>query len=186
MIDLTWTMWFKSNIIQTINNVCKLCYRIQICLRFLELVVYSQGFVKQKVYDPSTDMVQLKMPPISQQQAKQRSGRAGRIEHGKCYRMYTRHAIDHHFCSVWQFDAITPWRQISAHYRFLVNHSVCVKMLKYQNHTVLYYFNMYDYRQIFILLDFGFRNYPVVALWSGAATYIMLPKLLNKARKVTS
>eukprot|EP00796_Vickermania_ingenoplastis_P005219 gene5220-3737_t len=51
--------------------------------------VIDSGFCKQSIFDPRTGMEELKVVPISQAQAKQRSGRAGRIGPGKCYRMYT-------------------------------------------------------------------------------------------------
>ncbi|CAK9300122.1 unnamed protein product [Gordionus sp. m RMFG-2023] len=54
--------------------------------------VVDPGFVKQKVYNPKTGMDSLVVVPISQAQAKQRSGRAGRTGPGKCYRLYTERA----------------------------------------------------------------------------------------------
>ncbi|CAH1788112.1 unnamed protein product [Owenia fusiformis] len=54
--------------------------------------VVDPGFVKQKVYNSKTGMDQLIVTPISQAQAKQRSGRAGRTGPGKCYRLYTERA----------------------------------------------------------------------------------------------
>ncbi|KAF5221139.1 hypothetical protein ECC02_005851 [Trypanosoma cruzi] len=51
--------------------------------------VVDSGFCKQNVFDPKTGMEQLKIVPISQAQAQQRAGRAGRIGPGKCFRMYT-------------------------------------------------------------------------------------------------
>ncbi|XP_014680531.1 PREDICTED: ATP-dependent RNA helicase DHX8-like [Priapulus caudatus] len=54
--------------------------------------VVDPGFVKQKVYNSKTGMDALVVTPISQAQAKQRSGRAGRTGPGKCYRLYTERA----------------------------------------------------------------------------------------------
>ncbi|KAK3591983.1 hypothetical protein CHS0354_031490 [Potamilus streckersoni] len=54
--------------------------------------VVDPGFVKQKVYNSKTGMDQLIVTPISQAQAKQRTGRAGRTGPGKCYRLYTERA----------------------------------------------------------------------------------------------
>lgn len=51
--------------------------------------VIDSGYCKQSIFDAKKDMEQLKIIPISQAQAKQRAGRAGRIGPGKCYRMYT-------------------------------------------------------------------------------------------------
>ncbi|XP_034716286.1 ATP-dependent RNA helicase DHX8 isoform X4 [Etheostoma cragini] len=54
--------------------------------------VVDPGFVKQIVYNSKTGIDQLVVTPISQAQAKQRSGRAGRTGPGKCYRLYTERA----------------------------------------------------------------------------------------------
>ncbi|XP_017486973.1 PREDICTED: ATP-dependent RNA helicase DHX8-like isoform X1 [Rhagoletis zephyria] len=54
--------------------------------------VVDPGFVKQNVYNPKTGMDSLVVTPISQAQAKQRAGRAGRTGPGKCYRLYTERA----------------------------------------------------------------------------------------------
>ena len=48
--------------------------------------VVDPGFVKQKVYNSKSGLDALVVTPISQAQAKQRSGRAGRTGPGKCYR----------------------------------------------------------------------------------------------------
>jgi len=50
--------------------------------------VVDPGFVKQKVYNSKSGMDALVVTPISQQQAQQRSGRAGRTGPGTCYRLY--------------------------------------------------------------------------------------------------
>ena len=49
--------------------------------------VVDPGFVKQKVYNSKTGMDALVVTPISQAQAKQRAGRAGRTGPGKTYRL---------------------------------------------------------------------------------------------------
>ena len=54
--------------------------------------VVDPGFVKQKVFNAKTGMDSLVVTPISQAQAKQRAGRAGRTGPGKCYRLYTERA----------------------------------------------------------------------------------------------
>uniref|UniRef100_A0A1I7VSS0 RNA helicase n=3 Tax=Loa loa TaxID=7209 RepID=A0A1I7VSS0_LOALO len=54
--------------------------------------VVDPGFVKQKIYNPKSGMDSLVVTPISQAQAKQRAGRAGRTGPGKCYRLYTERA----------------------------------------------------------------------------------------------
>ncbi|KAJ2731610.1 DEAH-box ATP-dependent RNA helicase prp22 [Coemansia sp. BCRC 34962] len=55
--------------------------------------VIDPGFVKQNTYDSKSGLDQLIVTPISQAQAKQRSGRAGRTGPGKCYRLYTESAF---------------------------------------------------------------------------------------------
>lgn len=52
--------------------------------------VVDPGFVKQKVYNSKSGMDALVVTPISQAQANQRSGRAGRTGPGKCYRCVAR------------------------------------------------------------------------------------------------
>jgi len=53
--------------------------------------VVNPGFLKQNVYDPRLGMDSLVMIPISQAQAHQRAGRAGRTGPGKCYHLYRDH-----------------------------------------------------------------------------------------------
>ncbi|KAL8678968.1 MAG: hypothetical protein Q9186_004737 [Xanthomendoza sp. 1 TL-2023] len=55
--------------------------------------VIDPGFVKQNAYDPKLAMDSLVVTPISQAQAKQRAGRAGRTGPGKCFRLYTEAAF---------------------------------------------------------------------------------------------
>ena len=47
-------------------------------------------FVKQKTYNPKTNMDSLITVPISKVQAIQRKGRAGRTQDGKCLRLYSQ------------------------------------------------------------------------------------------------
>jgi ATP-dependent RNA helicase DHX8/PRP22 len=54
--------------------------------------VIDPGFVKQNAYDPKLGMDSLVVTPISQAQANQRAGRAGRTGPGKCFRLYTEAA----------------------------------------------------------------------------------------------
>lgn len=56
--------------------------------------VIDPGFVKINAYDPKLGMDSLVVSPISQAQANQRSGRAGRTGPGKCYRLYTEKAYE--------------------------------------------------------------------------------------------
>jgi ATP-dependent RNA helicase DHX8/PRP22 len=55
--------------------------------------VVDPGFVKQSSYDGKLGMDRLQITPISQAQARQRSGRAGRTGPGKCFRLYTEAAF---------------------------------------------------------------------------------------------
>jgi ATP-dependent RNA helicase DHX8/PRP22 len=54
--------------------------------------VVDPGFVKQSAYDARLGMDRLQVTPISQAQARQRAGRAGRTGPGKCFRLYTEAA----------------------------------------------------------------------------------------------
>jgi pre-mRNA-splicing factor ATP-dependent RNA helicase DHX38/PRP16 len=51
--------------------------------------VIDAGYCKLKVYNPRIGMDALQMTPISQANANQRGGRAGRTGPGFCYRLYT-------------------------------------------------------------------------------------------------
>ncbi|KAI8904421.1 pre-mRNA-splicing factor ATP-dependent RNA helicase PRP16-like protein [Gorgonomyces haynaldii] len=54
--------------------------------------VIDTGFNKLKVYNPRIGMDSLQITPVSQANANQRSGRAGRTGPGHCYRLYTESA----------------------------------------------------------------------------------------------
>ncbi|KAE9570681.1 Pre-mRNA-splicing factor ATP-dependent RNA helicase-like protein cdc28 [Colletotrichum fructicola] len=54
--------------------------------------VIDPGFVKENVYNPATGMENLVVTPCSRASANQRSGRAGRVGPGKCFRLYTKFA----------------------------------------------------------------------------------------------
>mmetsp|Transcript_59581 Transcript_59581/g.172565 ORF Transcript_59581/g.172565 Transcript_59581/m.172565 type:complete len:1152 (+) Transcript_59581:228-3683(+) len=51
--------------------------------------VVDPGMAKMKTYNAKTGMDSLLITPISQANARQRAGRAGRTGPGKCYRLYT-------------------------------------------------------------------------------------------------
>ena len=51
--------------------------------------VIDTGFCKLKVYNPKIGMDALQITPISQANANQRAGRAGRTGPGQCYRLYS-------------------------------------------------------------------------------------------------
>ncbi|KAJ3080007.1 DEAH-box RNA helicase prp16 [Quaeritorhiza haematococci] len=53
------------------------------------MYVVDTGYAKLKVYNPKIGMDALQITPISQAQANQRSGRAGRTGAGTAYRLYT-------------------------------------------------------------------------------------------------
>ncbi|CCU81826.1 unnamed protein product [Blumeria hordei] len=55
--------------------------------------VIDPGFVKENVYNPATGMSKLVAVPCSRASANQRSGRAGRVGPGKCFRLYTKWAF---------------------------------------------------------------------------------------------
>ncbi|KAG5670397.1 hypothetical protein PVAND_000665 [Polypedilum vanderplanki] len=71
---------FATNIAETSMTIDGIVY------------VVDPGFVKQKIYDAKTGIESLMIIPISKASADQRSGRAGRISPGKCYRIYTEQA----------------------------------------------------------------------------------------------
>jgi len=55
--------------------------------------VIDTGLCKLKVYNPKIGMDALQITPISQANANQRAGRAGRTGPGTCFRLYTDHAF---------------------------------------------------------------------------------------------
>ncbi|KAF5179639.1 Atp-dependent rna helicase dhx8 [Thalictrum thalictroides] len=55
--------------------------------------VIDPGFAKQKVYNPRVRVESLLVSPISRASAHQRSGRAGRTQPGKCFRLYTERSF---------------------------------------------------------------------------------------------
>ncbi|OLL26510.1 Pre-mRNA-splicing factor ATP-dependent RNA helicase prp16 [Neolecta irregularis DAH-3] len=57
------------------------------------MYVVDTGFSKLKVYNPRVGMDALQITPISQANANQRSGRAGRTGSGTCYRLYVEQAF---------------------------------------------------------------------------------------------
>ena len=71
----------STNIAETSLTIDGVCY------------VVDSGQCKQNVYDPTREMSALKVTPISQAEAKQRAGRAGRTAPGKAFRLYTEEAF---------------------------------------------------------------------------------------------
>ena len=56
--------------------------------------VIDSGLCKLKVYNPKIGMDALRVTPISQANANQRGGRAGRTGPGLCFRLYTEHSFN--------------------------------------------------------------------------------------------
>ncbi|KAL9110285.1 MAG: hypothetical protein Q9227_005192 [Pyrenula ochraceoflavens] len=61
------------------------------------MYVVDSGFSKLKVYNPRMGMDTLQITPISQANASQRAGRAGRTGPGKAFHLYTEHAFKDEF-----------------------------------------------------------------------------------------
>uniref|UniRef100_A0A6A7G1D3 RNA helicase n=3 Tax=Hirondellea gigas TaxID=1518452 RepID=A0A6A7G1D3_9CRUS len=59
------------------------------------IYVIDPGFCKQNSYNPRTGMESLIVTPVAKSSANQRSGRAGRVASGKCFRLFTKHAYEH-------------------------------------------------------------------------------------------
>ncbi len=72
-----------TNIAETSLTINGICY------------VIDTGFCKQKSYNPRSGMESLIVTPISKAAARQRSGRAGRTQPGKCFRLYTAWSFQH-------------------------------------------------------------------------------------------
>lgn len=56
-------------------------------------VVIDSGLTRRLEYDPATGMNRLVTVSVSQAQARQRAGRAGRLGPGVCYRLYSPHTF---------------------------------------------------------------------------------------------
>ena len=56
--------------------------------------VIDCGFAKMPFFDPKSNLLRRIVCPISKASAQQRSGRAGRIRDGKCYRLYSPKDFD--------------------------------------------------------------------------------------------
>ena len=66
-----------TNIAETSLTIDGICY------------VIDSGFNKQKSFNARSGMESLLVTPIAQAAAQQRSGRAGRTQPGKCFRLFT-------------------------------------------------------------------------------------------------
>lgn len=79
------------------QRICKNARKVVVATNIAEtsltidgiVYVIDCGFCKLKVYNPKVGMDVLTAFPISQANANQRSGRAGRTQPGTCYRLYT-------------------------------------------------------------------------------------------------
>ncbi|KAG5180936.1 P-loop containing nucleoside triphosphate hydrolase protein [Tribonema minus] len=72
-----------TNIAETSLTIDGICY------------VVDTGFCKQKSYNPRSGMESLIVTPISKAASRQRSGRAGRTQPGKCFRLFTAWSFAH-------------------------------------------------------------------------------------------
>jgi len=59
------------------------------------MFVIDSGYCKFKVYNPKIGIDDLQIYPVSQANANQRAGRAGRTGPGKCFRLYTEPVYKH-------------------------------------------------------------------------------------------
>lgn len=59
--------------------------------------VIDCGKVKEKSYDHTTRITQLKVAWIAKSNAEQRAGRAGRCRNGYCFRLYSKRNYDNMF-----------------------------------------------------------------------------------------
>lgn len=87
--------------------------------------VVDPGFAKINIYNPKIGMEQLMVTPISQAQANQRKGRAGRTGPGKCFRLYTETA----FLNEMQPNAIPEIQRQNLAYTVLLLKSMGIKDL---------------------------------------------------------
>ncbi|XP_072321945.1 pre-mRNA-splicing factor ATP-dependent RNA helicase PRP16 isoform X1 [Eucyclogobius newberryi] len=64
------------------------------------MFVIDAGYCKLKVFNPRIGMDALQVYPISQANANQRAGRAGRTGPGQCYRLYTQSAYKNEMLTI--------------------------------------------------------------------------------------
>ncbi|RHY25263.1 hypothetical protein DYB32_008424 [Aphanomyces invadans] len=87
--------------------------------------VIDAGFCKIKVYNPRIGMDALQITPVSQQNANQRAGRAGRTGPGVCYRLYT----ERQFCNEMMDAQVPEIQRTNLGYIVLLLKSLGVKNL---------------------------------------------------------
>ena len=85
----------KQAIASTENNKRKIVLATNIAETSLTIegirIVVDSGMTRRAVYDPGTGMSKLETRRLSLSSADQRKGRAGRLEPGECYRLWTKH-----------------------------------------------------------------------------------------------
>ena len=83
----------QNRVFEESNNCRKLIFCTNIAETSLTInnvrYVIDSGYIKQKSYNPKTNIDSLAIVPISKVQAVQRLGRAGRTSPGKCIRLYS-------------------------------------------------------------------------------------------------
>ncbi|KAH7832367.1 putative Oligonucleotide/oligosaccharide-binding (OB)-fold [Monocercomonoides exilis] len=87
--------------------------------------VVDCGFVKLKAFDPALGISHLTPCPVSQSSAIQRAGRAGRVQNGFCYRLYTEEAFA-------ALPAKTPGEitRCDLAYPLLMIYSLCINSIR--------------------------------------------------------
>ncbi|KAF0698465.1 Aste57867_10925 [Aphanomyces stellatus] len=87
--------------------------------------VVDAGYCKIQVYNPKIGMNSLQITPVSQQNANQRSGRAGRTGPGVCYRLYT----ERQYCNEMMEAQVPEIQRTNLGYIVLLLKSLGVKNL---------------------------------------------------------
>jgi ATP-dependent RNA helicase DHX8/PRP22 len=95
----------QRNVFEEVPDGCrKLIFSTNIAETSLTVAgvgfVVDCGYCKQKNFNPKTGMEALLVTEVSQVQATQRSGRAGRTQAGKCFRLYSEEAFNRSFAKV--------------------------------------------------------------------------------------
>jgi len=88
----------QRNVFEPVGPECrKLVFSTNIAETSLTIdgvgFVVDCGYCKQKIFNPKTGMESLVITEVSQVQATQRAGRAGRTQNGKCFRLYSEESF---------------------------------------------------------------------------------------------